>query len=219
MNTGFGQNGTTAAGHDDNRNPVPFKTASEQAGRQAWMVSFADLMAILLTFMVIAFSTKEMKTTSWRDMSQSMQGVFRTEVRSAAATRRSAIGDDDVARLVEEIFPDLAAIGSVKLTRHGVEVDLDAVAVDDEGLADLADLLSSLDRSLLVSVTAPLPSGNPTSIQRILAWERGLTDAFVLRSQLADKNLSREPRISVSVAAKEKAGATLVIEKRGGVKL
>lgn len=219
MNTGFEQNGITAVGHGDKRNSVPFKTASEQAGRQAWMVSFADLMAILLTFMVIAFSTKEMKTTSWRDMSQSMQGVFRTEVRSAAATRRSAIGDDDVARLVEEMFPDLAAIGSVKLTRHGVEVDLDAVAVDYEGLADLADMLSSLDRSLLVSVTAPLPSGNPTSIQRILAWERGLTDAFVLRSQLADKNLSREPRISVSVAAKEKAGATLVIERRGGVNL
>ena len=219
MNTGHEQNGITTAGYGDKRNSVPFKTASEQAGRQAWMVSFADLMAILLTFMVIAFSTKEMKTTSWRDMSQSMQSVFRTEVRSAAATRRSAIGDDDVARLVEEMFPDLAAIGNVKLTRHGVEVDLDAVVVDDEGLADLADLLSSLDRSLLVSVTAPLPSGNPTSIQRILAWERGLTDAFVLRSELADKNLSREPRISVSVAAKEKAGATLVIERRGGVNL
>lgn len=219
MNTGFEQNGITNAGHGNKRNSTPFKTASEQAGRQAWMVSFADLMAILLTFMVIVFSTKEMKTLSWRDMSQSMQGVFRTEVRSAAVTRRSAIGDGDVARLVEEMFPDLAATGSVKLTRHGVEVDLDAVAANDEGLADLADLLSSLDRSLLVSVTAPLSSRNPTSVQRILAWERGLTEAFVLRSQLMDQDLSREPRISVSVAAKESAGATLVIERHGGVNL
>ena len=219
MNTGFEQNEITAAGHGDKRNPVLFKTASEQAGRQAWMVSFADLMAILLTFMVIVFSTKEMKTTSWRDMSQSMQGVFRTEVRSAAATRRSTIGDDDVAHLVEELFPDLAATDGVKLTRHGVEVDLDAVTASNDGLSDLAELLSSLDRSLIVSLIAPLPSGNPTSIQRILAWERGLTDAFELRSQLMNQDLSREPRISVSVAAKEKAGATLVIEKRGGVKL
>ena len=203
---------------EQNTNPaVPFITASEQAGRQTWMISFADLMAILLTFMVIVFSTKEMKSVSWLDMSQSMQGVFRGDSKSAAATRRSAAGDDYVARLVGELFLDLARADGVRLTRRGVEVDLNGVAARPEGLADLADLLISLDRSLLIEVAGPLPSGKPTSIQRTLAWEKGLTDAYALRSQLVAEGISREPGISVSVAEAKKSGATLVLAKSGGV--
>lgn len=196
---------------------VQFTAASEYAGRQTWMISFADLMAILLTFMVIAFSTKEMKSVSWLDMSQSMQGVFRGDSKSAAATRRSAAGDDDVARLVGELFVDLARADGLRLTHRGVEVDLNGVAARPEGLADLADLLISLDRSLLIEVVGPLPSGKPTSIQRTLAWEKGLTEAYALRSQLVDEGVSREPEISVSVAKTDKAGATLVIANSGRV--
>lgn len=184
------------------------------AGRQVWMVSFADLMAILLTFMVVAFSTKEMAPTSWQNVSQSMQDAFEREAGPVAHKRAPDLRN--VIRLIEDSFPALAEAGGVVATPAGVELDLAGISVNAEDLAGLAGILNVADRSLVVRVIAPLTEEKPTSVQRLLAWEKGLTEAFDLRAMLMAEGVARQPRISVSVAEEQAAGAVLLIESEGG---
>lgn len=198
--------------HADPR--TAFEVLPPRDHRQVWMVSFADLMAILLTFMVVSFSTKQIEEASWATMSQSMQSVFQGDVK---LSRRDATADfRQVVRLVEDSFPALVEAGSVKLTAAGMELDLETIVSSPDELADLVGILLMVDRSLIIQATASLPDANPTSVQRTLAWEKGLANAFDLRARLAAEGLDRDPRISVSVATKKTAGATLLIERREG---
>ena len=211
-----------AARWDHAQRSIDVPCPAEKNRRQTWMISFADLMAILLTFMIVAYSMREVKPASWQSMSQSLQGVFEDGTPSGSASlvgdrfeSLNAINDTSIVALVEGLFSETGAARGVQLTPRGVEVDLEAIATDMNGLSDLANVLTRVDRSLLISVSTPHVADNATSIQRVLAWEKGLEDAFALRSELMAGGLLQDPRISVSVGEAEKTGATLVMSKHG----
>lgn len=46
--------------------------AAPKTGRQAWMVIFADLVALLLTFFVMLFAMMSVQTAAWRDLTESL---------------------------------------------------------------------------------------------------------------------------------------------------
>lgn len=179
-------------------------TATRRSKRQTWMVSFADLMAILLTFMVMTFSTKELGDTSWKSMNQSMKVAFGSplvsDTRTNAPTPISLLAgissDGVVAELIEARFPGLAADGNVRITRDGVEVGLENFSSDASALDSLAGYLVSLNKPLTVKVETSLSGSKTGSVQRTLAWEKGVSTAFDLRIRLVDQHLAqRRPGI------------------------
>jgi flagellar motor protein MotB len=192
-------------------------TATRRSNRQTWMVSFADLMAILLTFMVMTFSTKELNDTSWKSMNQSMKVAFGSPLvsdrQTSAPTPISLLAgissDGIVAELIEARFPDLAGDGNVRISAEGVEVGLENFSSDTSALDNLAGYLVSLNKPLTVKVETSLPGSKTGSVQRMLAWERGVATAFDLRTRLMDQHLAQrrpgtlaqsppvDPRISV----------------------
>lgn len=190
-----------------------------QTSRQNWMVSFADLMAILLAFMVVSFSTKEINDVPWQHMNQSMLEAFKAVATSQAST--SAIGstggvgrgasDEIIAELITDRFPQLASTGGVRLTSTGVEIDLARNPAESEIIGTVTRYLASLDREILVKVEASLPGQNPSSVQRTLAWESGLAAALVLRSGLLEQGLRSQPDIQVTMATGS-GRSTLVVK-------
>lgn len=206
----------------ENRNSVTERQSVRQSGRQTWMVSFADLMAILLTFMVISFSTKEISDVPWQQMSRSMLETFSvTTASEAPALTRGSTGsvasdasDEVVAELIADRFPDLGSTGGVKVTARGVEIDVAGAPDAGEASQRVTRYLVSLDRDMLVSVVASLPGPNPGSVQRTLAWENGLTAALELRSRLLEQGLSRRPDVQVTMG--HGGGRTTLVVKSAG---
>lgn len=196
---------------------------SRAISRQTWMVSFADLMAILLTFMVVSFSTKELNEVPWQDMSRSMQAAFGASREPVTSTNMIApiagladgASNQVLAGLITDRFPALESTNALALTAQGLEIDLAVASATGEGVDDIIDYLVALNRSLLVEVAVALPAKNPGSIQRTLAWERGLRSAFELQQNLLDHGLERAPHVTVNMT--EGGDRTkLVIEPVGG---
>lgn len=216
------QTQSIAARRADGRWDSHIDGAVEQNCSQTWMISFADLMAILLTFMIVAYSTREIQPASWQSVSQSLQGVFDDDFPMEGTPSIGdrfeslhVIDDASIVTLVEELFPNAGEVNTVQLTPQGVEIDLKAIATNVDGLSDLAVVLTRMDRPLLVRVLTPQLSDGSTSIQRVLAWEKGLADAFARRSELMAEGLLQAPRISVSIAEGNHVGTMLVIGKHG----
>ena len=51
---------------------APVATAAAPDKSQAWMITFADLVALLLTFFVLLFSMSRIETTDWQNLKDSL---------------------------------------------------------------------------------------------------------------------------------------------------
>lgn len=184
------------------------RQSTHKSGRQTWMVSFADLMAILLTFMVVSFSTREINEVPWQHMNHSMLEAFKSSAVSdqpafesgAIGSVASAASDEVIAELITDRFPEQGSAGSIRATSSGVEVDVTQNAGKTDTAGSMIRYLATLDREILVKVEASLPGQNRGTVQRTLAWERGLTVALELQSRLAEQGLSSQPDIQVTMA-------------------
>lgn len=199
-------------------NPAMYR----KPARQTWMISFADLMAILLTFMVISFSTKEINDVPWQQMSQSMLEAFNapatTEIPTPAAGPTDGLAGDAsdavVAELIADRFPEMDSAGGISVTARGVEVDLAGNPGQGETAETVTRYLASLNRDVMVRVEASLPGRNPGRVQRTLAWENGLIEALALRSLLQEQGLSTRPDVQVKMATG--SGRTTLVVKSAG---
>lgn len=56
------------------------ETDMQESGTAAWMVTFADLVVLMLTFFVLLFSMTTMKTETWQAVSRAFSRTLQTDV-------------------------------------------------------------------------------------------------------------------------------------------
>lgn len=144
-----------------------------------WLVTFADLVALLLVFFVLLFSMKEVNRERWEELTGSFQGVFAPRdavvwvrpdnFNNAEREARPKVSDalvyldkllqrrmaDDVvwSQLQAEITPD------GKELRYRLPDTLLAQGVDEEARTSwirLAAMLRNWDNPLVLRVVSPL---------------------------------------------------------------
>ena len=169
---------------------------------QSWMVSFADLMALLLTFMVVAFSMNAVDDGLWADMSEGLGLAFAGggEVTSVRQDPKTPIS---VSTLDAEYMADLLVARVTSLTPSAVEVEGNQVRVALEGadLASVAQVLSRMEEPVTLEVSGALGS-DAKPVQRQLAWERALREAVRLRNVMSAQGLEVSPALSVDLSLK-----------------
>ncbi|MFN3076223.1 MAG: flagellar motor protein MotB [Alphaproteobacteria bacterium] len=112
--------------------PPAFVYPSPTAGRHeaGWMVSFADLISLLLTFFVLMFSMSELPADRWRSLTDVGPGRLNPAGEGIAAPRpaefnlgwsfrRQAMDLDYLARVLEKTIADDPRLGDVRLRQAG----------------------------------------------------------------------------------------------------
>ncbi len=102
----------------------PELSEDEPAGAPAWMVTFADLMSLLLTFFVLLLSFSHTEVVKFRQAMGSIRNAF--GLMSENESSQVPIGDDTVTE-------DLTNIGGHGLTPEQLEQQLQAV-LEEHGL-------------------------------------------------------------------------------------
>ncbi len=129
-----------------------------KAGAPEWMVTFADLMSLLLTFFVLLLSFSHMEVIKFREMSSSMRDAFGLKSRldlSDVPMGQHLLpyedpkeGDGGEGPTAEEIVRQLEAMleeagiqqnGEAKVDKHGVVLQLQGDLLFASGRAELKD--------------------------------------------------------------------------------
>ncbi len=149
------------------------KPEKKSSGAPAWMVTFSDLMSLLLTFFILLYSMSDIDSDKFRDISQSIQGVFSGSGKTEIFDKEASIIDEMENPLEsEEVESGLVKIHnkvsdyidehnlgkevSVNMNEKGVFVDIKEAILFDPGSAKIKpggiDVLKKLT-GLLKSMT------------------------------------------------------------------
>jgi chemotaxis protein MotB len=142
----------------------PFADAPERLRKPApgWMITFADLLSLLLAFFVMMFATTTIDRKAWREDVQPIARYFGTRAQDkpqAVVTPPAAPAPEHaaeyVAALLEHLTDTAASLKGATLRRHNGELTLrlpvDVVAPST--LSDLGRLVAGLDNRVDVRVT------------------------------------------------------------------
>ncbi len=127
-----------------------------KAGAPDWMVTFADLMSLLLTFFVLLLSFSNMEITKFREMSGSMRDAFGLKSRLDLSDvpmgqnllphedpKEGDGGDgptaEEIVRQLEEMLEEagMQRSGEAKVDKHGVILQLQGDLLFESGRAEL----------------------------------------------------------------------------------
>lgn len=194
-------------------------SASFASGRRqgatdtAWMTTFADLLALLLTFFVLLFSMNTVQDAQWRSVVRALKlqfapheaRILRVPEPEAEAIKRfvrQAKSLDYLAALFRHKLSDDARWQGARLSRLGdrVVLSLPADLVFDSGsaaltadarnlLGDLGELLRSLDNAISVAGhtdPAPISGGRYAS-----NWDLSLRRAEAVAAALREAGYGR----------------------------
>ena len=144
-----------------------------------WIVTFSDLMSLLLTFFILLYSMSSVSEAKFYEASQSLQMALNgrgggttilTEstsvVKEPPATPTEAVIDPEIKELYEKVSDyveenDMTSKVSVEMDKDGVYVDIQESVLFSSGSADisglgqktlstLAELVNSLKNDLVV---------------------------------------------------------------------
>jgi len=108
----------------------PKKKKKKVEGAPAWMVTFSDMVTLLLTFFVLLLSMARMDSIKFRDAAGSLKGAFgvlgsadKTSVSRPKVVEFAPIDDDYVSRLYQRI----------RATLNRLKLDQDIELVKDRG--------------------------------------------------------------------------------------
>lgn len=175
--------------------------------RSSWMVSFADMLSILLCFLVLAYGLEAATGPQQETALASLRQVFRpgaAAVTAAPALEPETRGGTYWSTWLKARASDVPAIAQGKITDHGAtaSLSLEGAALDDADVVALADLLRR--SGAFVAVRAGASSAAAVS------WAEAGERAQHLADRLVAAGL--EPsRVVVSGA-----GAALAVEIGGG---
>jgi len=106
------------------------KPKKADAGAPAWMVTFSDMVTLLLTFFVLMLSMANMDKVKFKDAAGSlrdafgvMKGADMTEITKPKVVEFAPISDDFVSRLYQRMLVDL----------HRLKIDKRITLVKDRG--------------------------------------------------------------------------------------
>lgn len=176
-------------------------------GRSSWLLSFADMLSILLCFLVLAYSMASAPKEKAREGLQAVRIVFGAEVVNAGQaiaagpvarganywgtwfeTRMAAV--PELRGLTVTVAGDAARIGSVNDQALGAEA-----------LTALADVLNSSGTKIAVRANS---YGGDTA-----SWGAAAQRAQELRGKLMNAGLAVDPQIVVGIG-----GPALAIESK-----
>lgn len=108
----------------------PKKKKSSEGGAPAWMVTYADMVTLLLTFFVLLLSMANMDASKFRDALGSLKGAFgifgtsaRTDLDKPKVISFAPMDDDYVQRLYNK----------VQIVMSRMKIDRDIELVKDRG--------------------------------------------------------------------------------------
>jgi chemotaxis protein MotB len=172
-----------------------------------WMITFADLLSLLLTFFVLVFATTTVAQRDWQRVVQPISTYLsgRTVAAPEVAGPTPVEAKLDlgyVSTLLERLVADVPALAGIVIERRDHAV---ALALPDGGwiggtpppLADLARLLSGLDNRVEIVAHRgidPSPQAQPAA-----DWRRALDRADAIAAEL--KRLGRSGPLVATGAA------------------
>lgn len=127
-------------------------SAEEQAAERAWLVTFTDLVSLMLTFFVLLFSMSNVKVGEWQNiidsLSRSLRPVPEKVVKAQTATfnigtifRRQAIDLNYLTSVIEEGIKgiDLLADTQVMLLEDRLVIALPGDLLFEPGRAEMTE--------------------------------------------------------------------------------
>ncbi|GAA0603047.1 flagellar motor protein MotB [Caenispirillum bisanense] len=180
---------------------------SGDSGTAAWMVTFADLVVLMLTFFVLLFSMTTMKTDTWDAVSRAFSRTQQTEPQAPVSDRSMefniAARDVPVAMnltyLEAVLHETLAADPLLSRARLSVAGDRLVLALPadvlfgadgafspagEASLASLAGKLANLSNAISVSGHAAAGEGRGGSGGFTSAWELSMARAAAVANAL-----------------------------------
>lgn len=204
---------------------MALKVEEEEAGIPEWVVTFGDMMSLLLTFFVLLFSMSEVKQDRSQALIQSLRNQFGHDKSTAsmvpgpvapmnsAIARLASMGRAQRLNTMNGGDKVKAPVGDyhrVRAIRPADETTLGGVIEFREGEADLsADSIATIESTAAIikgkpqkievrahTTARPLPPESPYCNH----WDLAYTRAFNVRDQLVKCGI-REQRLRISLAA------------------
>ncbi len=165
-----------------------------------WMITFADLLSLLLTFFVLVFATSTIEQKDWQRVVQPITTYLtgRTITAPKIATPEPAQAKQDlayVAALLQRLIADVPALAGAQLQRgeHALVLTLPPgkswIGGAAPPLADLARLMAGLDNRIEITLhggTDPSPRARPVE-----DWRRALQGASAIAGELTRLGAAR----------------------------
>jgi chemotaxis protein MotB len=155
------------------------ETATEAAGRDRWLLSYADLLTLLLAFFVVMYSVSAVNETKLAELSKSLAASFNQPQRPTEIAEPDAIGaiqaEIEPQSIVDSLNLDVAFSGD---GHSALSISLPGELLFDSGASDLKPgAAAELDRLL------PILKSVSTDIQVI-----GHTDNVAVSSSRFPSN-------------------------------
>lgn len=185
---------------------VPAQPARRQSGN-AWMVTFTDLIALLLTFFVMVFAMRDVEEDTWQTITNSFVTALDTMQEVEVTTPRFNLDVERVVRaegedlnylyaVIENLLDQESLVASATLEARTTGVAIQAPrgrlltaeqqSLSEEGQAllfHLAGVLGNLPNALELVVEVPGRAGDDT---RMEAWAEALRIGGLLAGGLAE---------------------------------
>ncbi|MGB8840107.1 MAG: flagellar motor protein MotB [Aliidongia sp.] len=158
-----------------------------------WMITFADLLSLLLTFFVLVFATTTVEQQDWQRVVEPISAYLTGRTMTAptvlpAPETRARLDLSYVSTLIDRLLSEDAALTGTHVSRleHAVVLTLANSATPNAAtppFADLARLLSGLDNRIEIRAHTgidPSPHAAP-----IADWRRALGHAQAIAAELA----------------------------------
>lgn len=173
-----------------------------------WMITFADLLSLLLTFFVLVFATSSIEQKDWQRVVQPITTYLtgRTITAPHVAAPGEAQARLDLAylsTLLDRLVADVPTLAGAQVAReeHALRLTLPSgrpwIGGTAPPLADLARLLAGLDNRIEVSLHVgadPSPHADP-----VADWRRALQGASALAGELTRLGAARPFDASAAV--------------------
>lgn len=194
-----------------------------------WLITFADLLSLLLAFFVLMFAATSVSEGEWRRVVRPIAGYFSgTTVQPlsselAGIPQSSANGHDlaYVKALIERVLADGQALAGTRVERqdHRLVVALPAglgaaglTGGDPPVLGDIARLLAGLDNKVVIeTMIAPRDQDSQT----INYWQRALDQSLAIAAELSRLG-DTQPIASLGAVSRDHpAQVRLLIDETG----
>ncbi len=211
--------------------PEPAQAARPRGGSSVWMVTFTDLVALLLTFFVMVFAMRDVEEDTWQTITNSFVTALDTmeDVRVTSprfdidierVTRTEGEDLDYLFTVIENLLGEESLTASAKLELRATGVAIRApriglLAEDGQGLSEegrallfnLAGVLRNLPNALELVVEVPGRAGRDP---RAEAWADALRVGGLLAEGLADSGYGALVEIRAKWAEHDDPGAAEV---------
>lgn len=173
---------------------VPLDTQPAVAPAPLWMITFADLLSLLLAFFVLLYATTSADQQRWQARIAPIAKFLSGEEidhkpavgpATPAATTDAVKDLGYIRALLEGLTTGTPAFAGASVARGPHEVTLRAprAADSDDGRAALARILGALDNAAEIRVIRQRPSETEAGGGQL--WQLALADAETLRADLA----------------------------------